>query len=133
MMGGAEQRILILEQRANNLVRDLNRLAIAVKANAQGLTAANQQNGVQGGGGNQGVFACNPSSAMLAASGPPGAGVPTSLPAETVYQMAGGVWTALTGTFPVYNGAVKPILITNMCYLVPDGAGGFVIYDQVCT
>jgi hypothetical protein len=84
------------------------------------------------GGGPEGAYACNPSSAMAAASGPPPSGTPASLASQTIYQMVSGAWITLSGTATIYNGLISPVAITKTCYLAPDGAGNYAVLTQSC-
>lgn len=121
-MTSTDQRVFRLEQELRDALRDLAKALADIAALKQRQFTLAPGGG--GGGGSAGsAFVASPSAAVPASG---------SLASQTVYAVQGGVETALPGTYTLYNRMASAAVITKKCNLIPDGAGGYVIYSQSC-
>jgi hypothetical protein len=117
-----DQRVWRLEQTIERLGLELAKALADIAALKQRQFTLGPGGG-PGGGGGAGAFVSTPSGSVAATG---------SLASQTVYSVSGGVETALTGTYTLYNRMGSAAVASKKCNLIPDGAGGYVIYSQSC-
>jgi hypothetical protein len=117
----ADSRTLNLEELMRDLARAVNDLTARVKRLEDKMALVGGGGGTGGGG--TGAFVSTPSGSVAAGG---------SLASQTVKSVSGGVETSLPGTFTLYNQMGSAAVASKKCNLIPDGAGGYVIYSQSC-
>jgi hypothetical protein len=117
-----DQRVFRLEQKLRDALRELAKALADIAALKQRQYTLGPGGG-PGGGGGTGAFVSTPSGSVSAGG---------SLAAQTVKSVSGGVETSLPGTFTLYNQMGSAAVASKKCNLIPDGAGGYVIYSQSC-
>jgi hypothetical protein len=125
----AEPRIYGAEQRIEYLLRQIQDLTDMVKAAQQLARSAFQQPGNLNSSGS-GVFFCLPTT-LAGASGSWPSLTPSSQ-SLTVYQASGTSLTSM-GTATVYNWYPASPAASKVCFVLPDGAGNYVVVDQSCS
>jgi hypothetical protein len=128
-----EQRVQTCESRLEYLIRYLQDLRQQIVAAAQAARTASSSYGGGGGSSTSGTFYCY----APGSGGPWGSTgtLPSATPGSftaTVYQTSGTTQTSI-GSFTVYNWFPASPATSKMCYVVPDGAGSFVLPTQSCT